>query len=406
MALDALYIAYWSLRDPLFQSQSLPVLRALAREGWRLGAMTFEQPPWRMEAVARAAVRDELCATGIEWHPMVYHKRPAVASTVYDIAAGVSRAVALGRRGGVRLYHGRGTVPTAIAGLAARATGAAFFDDADGPLSEEYADAGVWRRGSIPHRLTRWAEWRGFRSAQAVAVLSEARRQDVAPLARVEVDVLPCAVDTAHFARDEDKGRELRARLGLKGTVLVYSGKSGGWYLGEAVVEFAAAAAAVVGDLTLLVLTTEDPSWFVQRAAARGVRCVVRRASRDEMPAYLSAADAGLSLRAQAPSQRACSPIKNGEYLACGLPVVTTPGAGDYSDLVVRERVGVLLQEVSETGYLGAASELRRLLADPVIRARCREAALKHVDLMGVVVPKYLQTYERLLGRPAPMAAA
>ena len=46
--LDSVYITYWSLLDPLCQSQSLPYLYALAGEGYRLGMITFEQPSWRM----------------------------------------------------------------------------------------------------------------------------------------------------------------------------------------------------------------------------------------------------------------------------------------------------------------------------------------------------------------------
>jgi glycosyltransferase involved in cell wall biosynthesis len=118
------------------------------------------------------------------------------------------------------------------------------------------------------------------------------------------------------------------------------------------------------------------------------------------MPAYLSAGDAGLSFVLPAPSKTACSPVKNGEYLACGLPVVTTPNIGDYSDLVARRHVGVVLDTLDPYGYRRGALALRDLLQDPSLRSRCREAARSEVGLHETVVPRYLRIYEGLLGPP------
>ena len=55
--LDSVYIIYWSLLDPLCQSQSLPYLRSLAGNGYKLGLITFEQQCWRMTAEQSEKVR-------------------------------------------------------------------------------------------------------------------------------------------------------------------------------------------------------------------------------------------------------------------------------------------------------------------------------------------------------------
>jgi glycosyltransferase involved in cell wall biosynthesis len=43
------------------------------------------------------------------------------------------------------------------------------------------------------------------------------------------------------------------------------------------------------------------------------------------------------------------SPVKVGEYLACGLPVVLTRGIGDYSDTLPAAGIGMLLDEDEDT---------------------------------------------------------
>jgi glycosyltransferase involved in cell wall biosynthesis len=75
------------------------------------------------------------------------------------------------------------------------------------------------------------------------------------------------------------------------------------------------------------------------------------------------------------------SPTKIGEYWACGLPVVTTPGVGDTDDLIERFRCGVIVAENTDAAYRRAGNLLRELLSDPNLRARCRAAAEAHYAL-------------------------
>jgi glycosyltransferase involved in cell wall biosynthesis len=398
MSLDAVYVTYWSLKDPLCQSQSLPVVRDQARRGRRLGFVTFESATWALAPAERAAEVAALEREGVRWMPLAYHKSPPVFSTLFDVARGIVRCVWMTKREGARLVHARATVPGAIGYWASRITGTRFFNDADGPLSDEYADAGIWRRGSIGHRLARWSEETCFASADAVAVLSDQRRREVERRTRAGVTVLPCGVDTQRFRRDPEAGDRLRRELGLSGRVLAYAGKSGGWYLTLPMLDFVKAAADVLGPLSLLVLTTEAPERFAAPASDRGLACVVRRAAPEQVPEFLSAADAGLSFRSTAASQRASSPIKNGEYLACGLPVVTTPGAGDYSDMVARRKVGVVVESLDAGAYRRAAESLAGLLRDPGVAERCRQAAVEEVGLREVVLPRYARLYDELLG--------
>jgi glycosyltransferase involved in cell wall biosynthesis len=393
---DCLYITYWSLADPLTQSQSLPVVEALAARGYRMGLLTFEQPPWAAEPAAQARQVAELRSRGIEWIKHRYHKHPRLAATGWDVIRGT--VAALSTR--ALLYHGRGTVAAAIAQLSARAAGGIFLNDADGPLSLEYVDAGVWKAGSLGHRLAAWAEEKALEAAAATAVLTTSRAAEVSRGGRAPAEVLPCAVDTTVFRPQPERGREERKRHGLQGTVFVYAGKFGGWYLAEPMMDFVAVFRSLFGPVSLLVLTTDPGEPFLRMAAARNLPCTLRPASRAEMPALLSAADVGLSFILPAPSKAACSPVKNGEYLACGRPIVTTLGIGDYSSLVEAQSLGVVVEGFGEPELAAAARKLKELLSDADLGARCRRAAVQQLDLREVLLPRYFSLYGRLLGAP------
>ncbi|HXF39137.1 MAG TPA: glycosyltransferase, partial [Blastocatellia bacterium] len=72
---------------------------------------------------------------------------------------------------------------------------------------------------------------------------------------------------------------------------------------------------------------------------------------------------------------------KIGEYWAMGLPVVTTPNVSDTDEIIRRERVGVVVRENSDDAYRSAARELKALLEDEELAARCRRAAEDHYSL-------------------------
>jgi glycosyltransferase involved in cell wall biosynthesis len=322
--LDSVYITYWSLLDPLCQSQSLPYLRALARGGYRVGLITFEQSRWRMSPENLAATQHELRSEGIEWHSLTYHKWPPVLSTLYDMAVGGLTAAVLAKRSRASFVHGRSSVSCGAAAIAAKIAQTRLFVDADGPLSQEYVDAGVWSEGSLGHRITAWGERKSIELADVVAVLTKHRRNEVSSwVTDTPIHILPCAVDLEQF-RPLPIGREqLRHDLRLEGTVFVYAGKSGGWYDTEGMIAFMAAAAEVFQPLTLLVLTREDPARFAELCRQANVDLVMRSVPSAEVPNYLSASDVGLCFRHRFPSQLSCSPIKSAEYLACGLPVMS-----------------------------------------------------------------------------------
>ena len=405
MTLDAVYIVYWSLQDPLTQSQSLPVLRALAGHGYRMGLVTYERQPGDGAGPSRAVVSEKLRNQGIDWYPLLYHRDPPVLSTLWDVMKGLQKCWSLHLSRGVSLFHARGTVPGAPAHLAAVATGARFFYDADGPLSQEYVDAGVWSEGSFGHRLARWSEDRFLRRADAVAVLTQTRRDVVQPVVKRSVSVLPCAVDTSHFKPREEARTHLRSQLGLNGLVFVYAGKWGGWYAVEEMFDFVAIARETFPTSQLLILTQESHEPFLQAARRRNIehRLLIRTSSREEMPDYLCAADVGLSFVRPVPSKLACSPVKNGEYLACGLPVVTPTGIGDYSALIEKRKVGIVLDNLDTENYRKAAQQLRGLLTDACLTARCQDVARSEVGLSEVLVPRYLAIYEDLLGGPVKL---
>src|SRR5262249_38932369 len=132
--LTSLYISYWSLNDPLCQSQCVAYLRGLARRGFGSALITFEQPPYRLERREREAMKRELADQGIRWYPLKYHKRFPLVATAYDCFRGVLTGIWISMRHRPRIVHSRSSIPAAMALLISQLGGLKFLYDADARL--------------------------------------------------------------------------------------------------------------------------------------------------------------------------------------------------------------------------------------------------------------------------------
>jgi hypothetical protein len=187
---------------------------------------------------------------------------------------------------------------------------------------------------------------------------------------------------------------------------LVYAGKLGGWYLTEAMVSFFATARGAIPGLRWHVWTQSDPGSLRASLSARGLDPHVTLGSvpAAELPVRLAEATAALSLIKPCRSKVASSPTKVGEYLAAGLPVVSTSGIGDLDGLITDASgelggaLGVVLPDCSDASFSRSLPQLLSLMQDPNTSDRCRRAAVKLLDLVSVGWPRYRETYRRLLG--------
>ncbi|MEZ4287932.1 MAG: glycosyltransferase [Polyangiales bacterium] len=397
--LDAIYITYWSLRDPLCESQCLPYIRGLADCGYRMGLITFEGEAARMSRDDAARAKQLLSEQGVTWRPLRYHQRPPVLSTFADIGVGAAVLAQWCKSSGARLIHARASVPCAIGRAAQATTGVAFFADADGPLSHEYVENGVWKENSIPFRLTEWGESNALGHADAIGVLSESRRRQLIGEYPTPIWVLPCAVDTEKYKPVRDR-LTVRHSLGLDGTVFLYTGKLGGRYDENALFSFCEVAYARVPNARFMFLTPHPEAPIRERFSRFGAAVTVKKVAPDEVPNYLAASDVGLSFVRQVPSASAGSPIKVGEYLSAGLPVVGGLGCTDYERAIVRANAGVIVRAYDQPSFRDACDQVVALLEDPSTKDRARRLAIERVGLNEVVLPRYREIYRSLIGAP------
>jgi len=404
----ALFISYNGMLDPLGQTQVLPYLRSLALLGVKFTLLSFERDKAFVGDGPEKTrkLRSELLEHGIDWRWLRYHQSPSLPATTYDVFAGIMFAKALVQEIQIELVHARSHIPATIALALKRRFGVKMIFDLRGLMADEYVDAEHWPKNGLRYRITKLAERRVLRNTDAVVTLTERiwpiiKEWDGLRGRDVHHSVIPCCVDLNKFSFSAHDRELRRAELGLgQQFTLVYSGSIDGWYLTEAMVDFFAVCAKHKPDAHLLWLTNGSHDRIRQLMLSRNVepsKFSVRSVTADLVPSYLSAADAGMAFIKPCFSKLASSPTKNGEYLACGLPLVINSGIGDSDALIEKHKTGALLRDFKEEDYVAAVTKLNEIALEPDLRNRIRSIAAELFDLETVGMRRYAELYERVL---------
>lgn len=374
-----LYLVYWGALEPLGRSLVVPAALRLARLGVDLTLVTFEKPSDLQQAAEVQKLRISLDAAGVRWRPLRYHKTPKWPATAFDSLAALLLAMRLRMSQRFDVVHARTFVAGPAGYVVARLLGARFIYHNEGFYPDEQVDGGVWRKGSLVHRLAKQIEGFLYEHADGIIALSERARSALMSRRRVTapVIVVPSAVDLEAFqpGQAREAGRPLS---------LVYLGSVGLRYRLDDAGRFVVAVRRVRPDATLTVVSRARRGLvesMLDEANLPRDAWKLKELPHAAVPAELRQHDAGLFFLTEGLSEHGCSPTKIGEYWACGLPVVTTSNVSDTDAIAQAERVGVVVREREGPGLDAAAAELLRLLDDKTLSARCRAAATRAYSL-------------------------
>lgn len=406
-----LFITYFSANEPLLDSRTMPLLRRSKELGVEYYLVTFEKKKCsgqNMLFYDAAYLKKRFDEIGVKWHPLAYHKRPPVISTVYDVVRGVFCCVFIALKEKADFIYAQTAVGGAIAFCVSRLLNKKYVYDINGLLAEEYADGGLWDRKSLVFKVVRNFEKRIIYSADGIISLSEKFAKNIKEGKYItckkqpwNLQVISSHVDTLKFKPVVLKDVKLIEKHNLKGKfVLIYVGSVGTWYMFSEMLDFFNVMAGVIPNSVFLIVSHTDKSVIRNEVLLKKMNSnvIITEALPDDMPKHLSIADAGIFFIKPVFSKEACSPIKFGEYLASGLPVVINSNVGDTEDIVKRANTGVIINKFEPVLYKKAAIELKRLVDnDAELKNRCRRTAEDQLSFK-VAFEKYKCLYKDTFG--------
>lgn len=335
---NILFVTWDGPQTSYLEGLFLPIFARLRQEGYAFHVLQFSwaSPEVRSNRAAAAA------AHGIPYRAINIIKRGGPVGP----GIGVLRATGHIRRA-VRDWDIDTLMPRAlIAALAVLRLRQREKDrltivfDSDGLAADERVDF----RGDSPHRmayrLLRDVEGEMVRQSDAVLCRTEAacdilHARAGAGTSRELFHVVSNGVDPARFREALSSRKEMPGR----GFTLCYCGSIGVQYRLPDMLFLAKALHEHIPDLRFHIYTG-SPDAVRSELGNTGLQdadwILCQRLAAHDVPGALAACDLGLALRSTRFSMSAVSPIKLGEYLMAGVPVVGTPGVGDTAPLIER----------------------------------------------------------------------
>lgn len=399
--MNILFIAWDGPQVSYLEGLFLPIFEGLQRDGLKFHVLQFT---WG--DAARVDVARNACTTaGVAYRSAHVWRRPVGPGSLLTAIAGARVIRKAVREWSIDVLMPRSNLPALACLLALRSVRRPVVFDADGlPLDERVDFAGA-SPSAFAHRFLRDVEAEMVRRADRVLTRSERAAEILiarggAGTAQDKFHVVGNGRDAEKFCPgDEASRRATRQALGIDAAapLLVYAGSLGEQYCLEEMLQLFEAVKRRRADARLLILSG-SPEIARSALSARptlDAATVVKAVPAHEVPGYLACADLGLALRRQSFSMQAVAPIKVGEYLLCGLPVVATKGVGDTD--AIGGDVGFLVERMDARELEGAAEWFcERVLTDRAgFAGRCRAVGCEGFSLeagMGA----YLEAFQAL----------
>jgi len=394
--MNILYISYNGATEPLFQSQGIPYIEGASNQGSNFLLLTFEKKcNLKSNNPIFIRIKNRLSENKIRWIFLKFHKRPIIFSKPYDLLQGIVVSCFLVFKFKIDIIQARGLFSALIALPVCFVRRKILIFDIRSKLYEAYAISGKWKKNGFMFKLVEALEKICISYARAVVVETNTHKKEIdefvtkKKLNKITEDI-PCCVDLSRFQNikfdevDESK------------FLISYVGSLSGWYCFKETINFLKSACKILSFSQLVILTKDNPEFIFQYAKQNLLytdSIKVYNADPEELPYYLANSHAGIVFR-QPYTRLSSFPVKIGEYLAAGIPVILNKGMGDVEKFILDNGVGVVVNDFNDDDFTQAFFKLLALKKDKNIRQRCLAAA----KLLSVEngTKKYVNLYNKL----------
>jgi glycosyltransferase involved in cell wall biosynthesis len=361
-----LYISYDGMTDPLGQSQVLPYIAGLTREGYTFHLISFEKHDRFLQH--KNHIQKYCNANNINWHPQDYHTEGGLKKTIRQVKRMNQVALYLHKRHHFSIVHCRSYI-AALAGLKLkRKFGVKMLFDMRGFWADERVDGKIWNLDSKVYRTIynyfKRKEIQFFKKSDYTISLTTNGMKEIQSWkslkdSEVNIKVIPCCVDLNLFDPskiDEAKKVELKRSLNIVDSdfILGYVGSIGTWYMLPEMLDYFNVMKSIKPNAKFLFITGENPEYILNEAGKKGLNSndfIITSVLHDQVPIHISLFDQSVFFIRPSYSKKASSPTKQGEIMAMGVPLICNSRVGDTDEIVIRYNSGQVISEFTNEAY-------------------------------------------------------
>lgn len=376
-----LILTYWSYKSALIKTYTLPYAELIRNQlpaGSRIFLMTLtpeaETNAKDYEEHKQAFSDKQIQLVNFTYKPFGLGMGIKLMGILFYLIRFVAREK-------ISVLHAWCTPGGAIGYILSRFTGKPLVLDSFEPHAESMLETNTWKKSSLAYRLLfKLEKWQLRRASEVICAAPGmiAYSQQRYGITKERYFVKPACVDLGLFNPKNALPVSL-PELGADAVVCVYAGKFGDIYLSGEVFDFFAAARTFWGERFKVLLLTnqkeEEIRAFCDKSELPFEAIVKKFVAHHEVPSYMALGNFGICPVKPVPTKQYCTPIKNGEYWAMGLPVVITRDISVDSAIIEEQNIGYVLKELNGREYLKAVKVIDALLQDQQLPEKIRTIA-------------------------------
>lgn len=400
-----LYISYDGMTDPLGQSQVLPYIAGLTKEGYSFHLISFEKHERYLKH--KNHIQNYCDLHNINWHPQDYHVEGGLKKTIRQIRQMNKVAFYLQKRHQFSLVHCRSYI-SALAGLKLkRKFGVKMLFDMRGFWADERIDGKIWNLNSFidktiynyfKRKEIEFLKKSDYTVSLTTNGMNEIQSWESMKEINLKIEVIPCCVNLEIFNPskiDVEEKSALKKSLKITDTdfVLGYVGSIGTWYMLPEMLDYFKVLKSVKSNAKFLFITGENPEYILEEASKKGIDTndfMITSVLHDQVPIHISLFDQSIFFIRPTYSKKASSPTKQGEIMAMGVPLVCNSGVGDTDDIVLKYGSGLIIDQFTDEEYLKVINSSTEFNSVEIAKNAADYFALEEG------VKRYLQIYKQL----------
>ena len=386
-----LYISYDGLMEPLGESQVLSYLKGLSNS-YQIYLLSFEKKQDLKNLHKLKKFKSYCEQNNILWIRLKYHFKFKIISTSYDVILGflVSFFLIISKK--IKLIHVRST----IAGLIAKCL-RYFFSfnlifDMRGFWSQEKADRSGWSRKGILFKFFNRLENNLIVVSDSVITLTKNARDVILSenpvIPEKKFTIIPTCTDLDLFKKKKIRESNEEFILGHIGSVHTA-------YDINPVLQLYKGLFNKFGHIRLLVINRDSHEYLktqIEKLDISKENIEVVRAEFLDIPNLIKKIDFGCFFANENLSIKGSMPTKLGEFLACGVPVICNPINLDVSELIQKNKVGIISDFNSSLNLEALYAEMLQLSKSNDTRDNCRNIAESYFSIESGI-EKYEKVY-------------
>ncbi len=285
-------------------------------------------------------------------------------------------------------------------------TGRSLILESHEPHAEAMVENGYWKKNNYGYRVLSFFEKKQAQRAKLIIAANKGMREYVKKRYQYSIPerfffAKPACVDLEQFKPEISIRNSIREELryNTDDVVCLYAGKFGGIYLGREIFDFFKIAYNYWGDkFRILLLTSQDKHYVKTKCIEADLPFDIFHVlfvPHPDVPRYMQAGDFAICPVKPVPTKRYCTPVKDGEYWAIGLPVVITDNISDDSEIIRENEIGAVLKDLSVVSYTEAVNKVNDLLKQDKqeLRNKIRSIAIQYRNY-SIAEKIYRQLYQ------------